>query len=87
MNAMVIDMVDRYVDCIICGECTDNKQGIPTYEDLVVPNDWNGEWFGQPACQNCFEAQATVQHPITFDKFLLLSRKRDMKHDHLPDRS
>ncbi len=54
-----INLNERYDECHICGDVAANC-GIPMYEDMVLPNDWSGEWYGQPACQQCFELQETI---------------------------
>ncbi len=52
-------------ECQICGEHLPHiGQGVPMHEDLVLPNDWSGEWAGFDACLPCFEAQATLTAPM-----------------------
>jgi len=46
----------------VCGgEAT---EGIPVYEDLVLPDDWEGEWFGADACAACARLQHQLTEPI-----------------------
>lgn len=61
---LVIDLNYRATECYICGESTSPEYGIPMYEDVVLPNDWTEEWFGQPACSLCFEAQNKLTKPV-----------------------
>lgn len=43
-------------ECIICGvKLFDCNKGIAMYEGLPVPHDWEGEWGGFDACDNCFD--------------------------------
>jgi len=51
---VVINMNERWVDCIACGAPTLPEQGLPMYEGEFVPNDWEGEWGGFTACRTCY---------------------------------
>lgn len=55
----IIDLNYREDECHICGNVAGNC-GIPMYEDIVLPNDWDGEWCCQPACQQCFVLQELI---------------------------
>jgi len=57
-------MNESHADCFVCGESTYNTHGIPVYEDIILPNDWEGEWFGQTACLECFKAQNKLTRPV-----------------------
>lgn len=63
-DVVVIDMQDRAADCVRCGLLANPQLGIPVYEDVAVPNDWTGEWFGAPACDECFDWQGKLTHPV-----------------------
>jgi hypothetical protein len=58
-------------DCWVCGspEATGSNMGIPVYEDLILPNDWQGEWGGAPACPKCFEKQSRLTEPMPLADF------------------
>lgn len=56
----VISMQSYSAVCCICGVETGDKCGIPVATDgklvgLVVSNEYDGEWAGKPACQECFD--------------------------------
>jgi hypothetical protein len=43
-------------ECCICSEKVYNcKKGIPMYEGIPVPHDWDKEWGGFDACDKCFD--------------------------------
>lgn len=43
-------------ECCICGKYIIRaKKAIAMFEGLPVPNDWNGDWAGFDACDECFE--------------------------------
>ena len=65
---LVIELWPIVEFCCICGE-TSHKSGIPVYEDLVLPNDWQGEWGGQPACDTCRELQGMLKEPMSESAF------------------
>ena len=51
--------------CYFCDAPTDRSKGIPVYEGEPVPADWEGEWCGVSACDECFakyEAGEEVGH-------------------------
>ena len=73
-NVTVIDMGVPWADCCICGEPS-LQMGIPVFEDLVLPNDYEGEWGGRPACPECFAAQSKLVEPMEFHKFRRLVRE------------
>lgn len=46
-------------DCCICGRevviySFQPNYAIAMYEDLPVPNEWEGEWGGFTACKDCW---------------------------------
>jgi hypothetical protein len=50
----VIDLNGLDAECYVCDQDTSHEQGIAIYEDLIVPNDYTGEWGGVPACRRCY---------------------------------
>jgi len=70
----VIELNYRYHICGACGDSAEPHLGIPMYEDLVLPNSWDGEWFGQHVCQRCFDIQSLLIAPVSSDLFV---RKSD----------
>lgn len=66
---LIINLDEHYVECFVCGRSTLPKHGIPTYEDIILPNDWPGEWFGRTTCERCFIVQEQIQKPIERCKF------------------
>jgi len=69
MNSVaVIDLWPIVEDCCICG-APSRKSGIPMYEDLILPNDWDGEWGGKPACDACRYLQSLLREPVTEAEF------------------
>ncbi len=67
-RVLVINLNERWADCVVCQEPSFDC-GIPMYEDIILPNDWTGEWFGQPACPQCFRLQSLLNKPICFNEF------------------
>lgn len=51
---LVIDLWPVVCDCTICGAETSDKFGIAVYEDVIVPDNYEGEWGGAPVCARCF---------------------------------
>lgn len=56
--------------CWACGESAADRKGIPVYEDLILHNDYQGDWGGQPACDNCFAAQESLDKPMPLGRFI-----------------
>jgi len=38
-------------------------QSIPMWQGKVLPNDWDGDWGGFPACARCFKWQSELTEP------------------------
>lgn len=58
-------------DCWACGaDATGLNLGIPVYEDLILPNDYEGEFGGVPACRGCFDKQQEIVAPTELREFL-----------------
>lgn len=64
----IIELFPITEDCFICGDVS-IKKGIPMYEDIILHNDYDGEWGGRPACDRCFEIQSLIREPITMAEF------------------
>jgi len=50
----VIRLDEPTADCWVCGQETFLDFGLPVYEDEILPNDWQGEWFGATVCPRCY---------------------------------
>ena len=62
----VIDMWPPTADCFICGLETYVDFGLPVYEDWILPNDWEDEWFGATVCARCYSIfNEKITAPIT----------------------
>lgn len=58
-------------NCFICGvDLLGCRQGVPVYEDVILPNSWEGEWSGADACPECFAAQQGITDAWTRESFL-----------------
>jgi hypothetical protein len=73
MNSLVIAVINlqpREYVCHCCGiDFLDGGFGVPGYEDLILPNDWTGEWAGFPACEDCFRIQETITEPVALHEW------------------
>jgi len=67
----IIDMWPIIAECVVCG-APSHKSGIPMYEGMVLPNDWDGEWGGQPACDRCRQIQGAITVPMEMGAFRTL---------------
>lgn len=77
MNQMlVVDIDYREYKCHLCNSPTCGKFGVPMYEDMVLPNNCAGKWFGQTACETCFLAQNKIRKPINLNRFATLIKNR-----------
>ncbi len=75
-RVQIIDLNPIQEDCWCCGEFVlPLRHGVPAYEDLVLPNDWEGEWGGRPACPRCHELQGLLREPMTLADFRRLVGK------------
>ncbi len=74
-DVLTISMQALPADCWACGspEATGSNFGIPIYEDLVLHNDYEGEWGGAPACPRCFEIQNKLTEPMLRHEFIKLA--------------
>lgn len=61
-DTVVINLEPWYQPTDVCCICDvevpifhfQKNYGIPMYEDLPVPVDWQGEWGGFCACESCY---------------------------------
>lgn len=56
----IIELYPHEVYCHLCGAfCyVVETYGLPIYEDEIVPDDYEGEWGGVPACKRKEEPSA-----------------------------
>ena len=74
----VINLTPCDAECWVCGGwIADLEFGIPIYEDRVLPNSWQGDWGGVPACERCFEAQQKLQASVTARGLLRIIARQD----------
>lgn len=58
-NVVVIELWPRWAECWACGADTPCHWGLPLDDTgQLVPNEYEGEWAGVPACKECYEAHA-----------------------------
>ena len=68
-EALQINLAPRETECIVCdAPLTDCRQGVPVYEDMLLPNDHEGDWAGFDACPPCFAFQNALTKPISLDR-------------------
>ena len=60
----VINISEPSDFCCVCGEETWMDQGLPCYEDEIVPPDWQGEWGGFTACEECHFLFSDIKKPL-----------------------
>jgi hypothetical protein len=58
---LLIELWPAWTECTICGEECLHRYGLAIYEDLVVPDHYEGEWGGAPACLACYELASEMQ--------------------------
>ena len=77
-NVTIIDLHPVQEYCWCCNEFVlPLRHGVPAYEDLVLPNDWEGDWGGRPACQRCFDLQGLLREPMPLSQFRRLIGAND----------
>lgn len=54
-GVVIIDMWEPTTECFVCSVETYIDYGLAVYEDEILPNDWNGEWFGATVCPRCYD--------------------------------
>lgn len=65
-NVLTVRLYEPYAECRLCGEETICQWCVPMYEGNLLSNNFQGEWFGAPACQSCHDKHARNELP-TFD--------------------
>lgn len=79
---LLIELWPAWTECVICSaECL-HRQGLAIWEDQIVPDDYQGEWGGAPACPECYELAADLQEenpgkPIPFSA---IRRRKEKIH-------
>ena len=65
---LVINMQSPTIECCVCGAEDQHRWALATYEDVILPDDWAGEWMGNACCKTCWLAwKAGVIEPhMTF---------------------
>lgn len=67
---LVINLWPIESDCFGCGVRLFNaRHGVPVFEDLILPSDWTGEWFGSDACATCYARQQEIIAPVSVAKW------------------
>lgn len=61
----VIDMNIIPCQCGICDVQWEEARsapmfGVARYEDLIVPDNYQGEWGGMQVCKQCFDAERAL---------------------------
>lgn len=80
MNEILeINMNPREAQCSLCGEWTDYRWGVPTFNGDLVSNDfpneiWLAEGGNMPVCESCYGKHERGELP-TFDQFYLHLQK------------
>ena len=70
-SILVIELWPHESECWLCGrDLVGAQHGVPFYEDLLLPNDWPGEWGGFDACRRCYDFQQTISEPMTREEAL-----------------
>jgi hypothetical protein len=60
----VINLSEPSDFCCVCGEETWMDHGLPCYEDEIVTSDWQGEWGGFTACEECHFLFSDIKEPL-----------------------
>lgn len=52
----IVNLWEHESNCCLCGKyLLGCKTGIPMLDGMPVSPEWDGEWAGMDACQQCFE--------------------------------
>jgi hypothetical protein len=76
---LLLELWPARTNCVICGTECGLEYGLAVYEDLIVPDDYRGEWGGAPACRRCFDLAAEIQkqRPGQFVSFSEVKREAE----------
>lgn len=71
-NLLIIDLWPIWVTCCICGRHCPSTHGVPIDSETaeIVANDFEGEWGGNPACEECHDRHAQGEFVGTYPKFV-----------------
>lgn len=53
----VVDLFPPMARCCICGKWDLSRWGVPVSMETasIVANDFDGDWGGKPACEDCWK--------------------------------
>jgi len=60
----IIRLDEIYEDCYVCGRYVRCRQGLPVYQEHILPNKWKDEWAGVIVCPFCYELFKEIDSPI-----------------------
>lgn len=65
---LIIDLQSRHVECCVCDTHDEHHWALATYEDVILPDDYEGEWMGNACCRRCYAAwlAGIIQPHMTF---------------------
>ena len=74
-DILEIRMQLHEVQCSLCGDWTEHRWGVPTFNGDVVSNDfpdwlWGQAGGGQPVCEKCYDLHAAGKIE-TFDQYYM----------------
>lgn len=82
----IIDLTSYVLDCAICEEhheipASAPSYGVARYEDVVVPDGYQGEWGGAAVCSRCYWIErglhaAKPNEPIPFSAIRAIAEGR-----------
>lgn len=61
----IIELFPMTDFCCVCGDEVVVECGLAMYEDLIVPEDWPGEWGGFTACRQCYGRFTGIKVPLS----------------------
>jgi len=61
----VIELWPATDNCCVCDEEVLMRYGLAMYEDLLVPDGWQGEWGGFTACRRCYDTFTGIKEAIS----------------------
>ena len=76
-DMLVINLSEPWAECWACGAEAPYRWSLPIGRCAeLVPNDYDGDWCGVPACQHCYEAHA--QGLLTADNLTYWRRRAEL---------